>query len=226
MAGPEIAFITALLVTVALLVGAAITGHKKLIRRHVMFVAAAVVVATVIVTAAKEVGPGLFFSLLIITVSFLPVFALTGQSHRLFAPLAYTKTYAMAFAAILFVRQIQKGKANAKQELPAGLSGLKIDQTLQVTRGVSLYLVDSMASKILVAVDSGGIKSVNVLPSRFEDELEEPEAFSRQRDSEPTRSAATPAGRQASRRSLNKTSTSDIDENLIKLLLTKSREAS
>lgn len=53
--------------------------------------------------AAMEVGPGLFFSLLIITVSFLPVFALTGQSHRLFAPLAYTKTYAMAAAAFLSV---------------------------------------------------------------------------------------------------------------------------
>ncbi|MEZ5844119.1 MAG: CusA/CzcA family heavy metal efflux RND transporter [Hyphomicrobiaceae bacterium] len=56
-----------------------------------------------LILAAKEVGPGLFFSLLIITVSFLPVFALTGQSHRLFAPLAYTKTYAMAFAAVLSV---------------------------------------------------------------------------------------------------------------------------
>lgn len=53
--------------------------------------------------AAKEVGPGLFFSLLIITVSFLPVFALTGQSYRLFAPLAFTKTYAMAFASVLSV---------------------------------------------------------------------------------------------------------------------------
>ncbi len=56
-----------------------------------------------IVLAAKEVGPGLFFSLLIITVSFLPVLALTGQSYRLFAPLAFTKTYAMAFAAFLSV---------------------------------------------------------------------------------------------------------------------------
>lgn len=56
-----------------------------------------------IVLAAKEVGPGLFFSLIIITVSFLPVLALTGQSYRLFAPLAYTKTYAMAFAAFLSV---------------------------------------------------------------------------------------------------------------------------
>jgi Cu(I)/Ag(I) efflux system membrane protein CusA/SilA len=56
-----------------------------------------------IVESAQEVGPGIFFSLLIITVSFLPVFALTGQSFRLFSPLAYTKTYAMAFAAILSV---------------------------------------------------------------------------------------------------------------------------
>ncbi len=53
--------------------------------------------------AAKEVGPGLFFSLLIITVSFLPVFALTGQSERLFTPLAYTKTYSMAAASVLSV---------------------------------------------------------------------------------------------------------------------------
>ena len=55
------------------------------------------------IQAAREVGPGLFFSLLIITVSFLPVFALTGESYRLFAPLAFTKTYAMAFAALLSV---------------------------------------------------------------------------------------------------------------------------
>jgi copper/silver efflux system protein len=53
--------------------------------------------------AAQEVGPGIFFSLLIITVSFLPVFALTGESYRMFSPLAFTKTYAMAFAAILSV---------------------------------------------------------------------------------------------------------------------------
>jgi copper/silver efflux system protein len=57
----------------------------------------------IILSAAQEVGPGLFFSLLIITVSFLPVFALTGQSYRLFSPLAFTKTYSMAFAALLSV---------------------------------------------------------------------------------------------------------------------------
>ena len=53
--------------------------------------------------AASEVGPPLFFSLLIITLSFLPVFTLEAQEGRLFAPLAFTKTYAMAAAAILSV---------------------------------------------------------------------------------------------------------------------------
>lgn len=67
------------------------TGNNPRLRREI------------ILRAAQEVGPGIFFSLLIITVSFLPVFALTGESYRLFSPLAFTKTYAMAFAAILSV---------------------------------------------------------------------------------------------------------------------------
>ncbi len=56
-----------------------------------------------VASASREVGPALFFSLLIITVSFLPVFTLQAQEGRLFAPLAFTKTYAMAAAAILAV---------------------------------------------------------------------------------------------------------------------------
>ena len=56
--------------------------------------------------AAAEVGPALFFSLLIITLSFIPVFTLEAQEGRLFAPLAYTKTYAMAAAAGLSVTLI------------------------------------------------------------------------------------------------------------------------
>ena len=56
-----------------------------------------------IVDACKEVGPALFFSLLIIMVSFLPVFTLEAQEGRLFSPLAYTKTFAMAGAALLSV---------------------------------------------------------------------------------------------------------------------------
>ena len=57
----------------------------------------------IISAAAKQVGPALFFSLLIITVSFLPIFTLEAQEGKLFAPLAYTKTYAMAGAALLSV---------------------------------------------------------------------------------------------------------------------------
>ncbi len=57
----------------------------------------------VIVAAMQEVGPSLFFSLLVITVSFLPVFTLQGVEGRLFRPLAFTKTYSMGFAAVLAV---------------------------------------------------------------------------------------------------------------------------
>ncbi|MGB3022812.1 MAG: CusA/CzcA family heavy metal efflux RND transporter, partial [Methyloceanibacter sp.] len=57
----------------------------------------------ILIEAAVEVGPALFFSLLIITVSFLPIFALEGQEGRLFKPLAYTKTFAMAAAAFLSI---------------------------------------------------------------------------------------------------------------------------
>ena len=57
----------------------------------------------VVSRAASEVGPSLFFSLLIITVSFLPVFTLEAQEGKLFSPLAFTKTYSMAAAAILAI---------------------------------------------------------------------------------------------------------------------------
>ena len=57
----------------------------------------------VIIAAAREVGPSIFYALLIITIGFLPIFALTGQAGRLFSPLAYTKTFAMFFAAIVAI---------------------------------------------------------------------------------------------------------------------------
>ena len=59
--------------------------------------------ARILIDAATEVGPSLFVSLLIITVSFLPVFSLQAQEGRLFRPLAFTKTYAMAGAALLAI---------------------------------------------------------------------------------------------------------------------------
>jgi Cu(I)/Ag(I) efflux system membrane protein CusA/SilA len=58
---------------------------------------------TIIVQAAQEVGRSVFFALLVITISFLPVFALEAQEGRLFKPLAFTKTFAMFFAAVLAI---------------------------------------------------------------------------------------------------------------------------
>lgn len=79
----------------------------------------------VIGEAAAEVGPALFFSLLIIVLSFIPVFSLAAQEGRLFAPLAFTKTYAMAAAAILAVTLIPvlmgyliRGKIPSEQNNP------------------------------------------------------------------------------------------------------------
>ena len=60
----------------------------------------------IVAKSASEVGPALFFSLLIVTVSFVPVFTLEAQEGKMFSPLAYTKTYAMAAAAILAITLI------------------------------------------------------------------------------------------------------------------------
>jgi Cu(I)/Ag(I) efflux system membrane protein CusA/SilA len=57
----------------------------------------------ILIEAASQVGPALFFSLLIITVSFLPIFSLEAQEGRMFSPLAYTKTFSMAAAALLSI---------------------------------------------------------------------------------------------------------------------------
>ena len=98
---------------IAIAIGAMVDGaivmienaHKHLERYHLAYGHAAKGDEhwRVITQAAAEVGPALFFSLLIITLSFLPVFTLEAQEGRLFAPLAFTKTYAMAAAAGLSV---------------------------------------------------------------------------------------------------------------------------
>jgi len=79
----------------------------------------------ILLNAAKEVGPALFFSLVIITVSFLPVLALEGQAGRLFKPLAYTKTFAMAASALLSITVIPallalfiRGKVRSEKRNP------------------------------------------------------------------------------------------------------------
>ncbi|NOR50465.1 MAG: CusA/CzcA family heavy metal efflux RND transporter, partial [Desulfuromonadales bacterium] len=79
----------------------------------------------IVANASKEVGPALFYSLLVITVSFFPVFALGEQSGRMFKPLAYTKTYAMAGAALLSITLVPvlmgwfiRGKIPAEEKNP------------------------------------------------------------------------------------------------------------
>ncbi|MFH1676363.1 MAG: CusA/CzcA family heavy metal efflux RND transporter, partial [bacterium] len=81
-----------------------------------------------VLAASKEVGPALFYSLAIITVSFLPVFVLGEESGRLFKPLAYTKTFAMASSSIIAVTVIPvllyyfvKGKVRPESENPISL---------------------------------------------------------------------------------------------------------
>ncbi|VAV88082.1 Cobalt-zinc-cadmium resistance protein CzcA; Cation efflux system protein CusA [hydrothermal vent metagenome] len=88
-----------------------------------------------IVNAAVEVGPALFLSLLIITFSFLPIFTLEGQEGRLFSPLAFTKTYAMAGAAILSITLIPilmgyfiRGKIPSEEKNPINRFLVKIYQ--------------------------------------------------------------------------------------------------
>jgi Cu(I)/Ag(I) efflux system membrane protein CusA/SilA len=78
-----------------------------------------------IIEAAKEVGPTIFFALLVITVSFAPVFTLQEQAGRMFKPLAYTKTYAMAAAAMLSVTLVPvlmvwfiRGKIHSEERNP------------------------------------------------------------------------------------------------------------
>lgn len=79
----------------------------------------------ILITAAKQVGPALFFSLLIIVVSFIPVFLLEAQEGRMFKPLAWTKTFAVAFSSMLAITLVPvlmvifiKGKLKPESENP------------------------------------------------------------------------------------------------------------
>jgi len=92
--------------------------------------------------AAAEVGPALFFSLLIITLSFVPVFTLEAQEGRLFAPLAYTKTYAMAAAAGLSVTLIPV-------LMVAFIRGKIVDETANPLNRVLIALYRPVIDKVL-----------------------------------------------------------------------------
>ncbi len=129
-----------------------------------------------IVAAAKEVGPALFFSLLVITVSFLPVFALEDQEGRLFKPLAFTKTFAMAGAALLSVTLVPvlmlafiRGRIlpEARNPLNRALIGLYRPVIRGVLRAPLLSVL------IAVIVLAGTAWPVSRLGSEFMPDLDE-----------------------------------------------------
>ena len=130
----------------------------------------------VIAEAATEVGPPLFFSLLIITLSFLPVFTLQAQEGRMFAPLAFTKTYSMAGAAILSITLVPvlmgyfiRGKLTPEHKNPLNRLMIWLYRPLinAVTHRPVLVLV---ASAMLVVV---GMWPATQLGSEFMPDLNE-----------------------------------------------------
>lgn len=129
--------------------------------------------------ACQEVGPALFFSLLIITLSFLPVFALEAQEGRMFHPLAFTKTFAMGAAALLsltlvpvLMRFLVRGKIVAESRNPlnrlliAGyrplIAGVLRARGLTVAvavllLGLSLYPVRHIGSEFMPQLNEGSL---------------------------------------------------------------------
>jgi len=133
--------------------------------------------ARAMIEACQEVGPALFFSLLIITVSFLPVFSLEGQEGRLFSPLAYTKTFSMASAAILSVTLVPvlmmlfiRGKIMPEAKNPVNrfliwvyrpiISGVMRWKKLTIllaliSLGVSYYPASKLGSEFMPTLNEG-----------------------------------------------------------------------
>ncbi len=130
----------------------------------------------VITRAATEVGPPLFFSLLIITLSFLPIFTLQAQEGRLFSPLAYTKTYSMAAAAILSITLVPvlmgyfiRGRITPEMKNPVNrilIAAYRPLINLVINRPKSILL----ASLLVVLV---GLWPANKLGSEFMPPLDE-----------------------------------------------------
>ena len=130
----------------------------------------------IVAKSASEVGPALFFSLLIITVSFLPVFILEAQEGRMFAPLAYTKTYAMAASAGLAITLVPvlmgyfiRGKIVSEKKNP--LSRLLVAIYLPVLRVVLHHPKTTVLATLFIAVV--GFYPINKLGSEFIPPLDE-----------------------------------------------------
>ncbi|MGR9043707.1 MAG: efflux RND transporter permease subunit [Gammaproteobacteria bacterium] len=139
-----------------------------------------------IATASKEVGPTLFFSLLVITVSFIPIFSMQAQEGRLFGPLAFTKSYAMAAAALLTVTVVPvlmgyfiRGKVIPEHKNPANRLLHAIHSPVlkaamrwrwftllfaAVLSGSTLYPLAKIGSEFMPPLDEGDIL---YMPSTF-----------------------------------------------------------
>ena len=133
----------------------------------------------IVTKAATEVGPALFFSLLIITVSFLPVFTLEAQEGRMFSPLAFTKTYAMAASAALAITLVPvlmgyfiRGKILSEHKnplnrmltavyLPSLRSVLNFPKSTMLAAGiillVGLWPINKIGSEFMPPLDEGDI---------------------------------------------------------------------
>ena len=130
----------------------------------------------IIVDACKEVGRPIFFSLLLITVSFLPIFTLSGQAGRLFTPLAYTKTFAMFAAAILSITLaptlmvlLLKGRFRSEHENPVSRILTAVYQP--VARVVVRFRIAVVALAVLLMI--GTIPVFQRLGSEFMPPLDE-----------------------------------------------------
>ncbi|XOZ34368.1 efflux RND transporter permease subunit [Halomonadaceae bacterium KBTZ08] len=130
----------------------------------------------IVADAASEVGPALFFSLLIITVSFMPVFTLEAQEGRMFAPLAFTKTYAMAASAALAVTLVPvlmgyfiRGKVMPEHRNP--VNRLLVAGYMPLLKGVLRYPKSTVLATLVVT--AVGFWPVSQIGSEFMPPLDE-----------------------------------------------------
>ncbi|MBU2882249.1 efflux RND transporter permease subunit [Psychrosphaera sp. B3R10] len=130
----------------------------------------------IVAQSASEVGPALFFSLLIITVSFLPVFTLEAQEGKMFSPLAFTKTYAMAASAALAITLVPvlmgyfiRGKVLAEHKNP--INRLLTAVYLPILNKVLTYPKSTIVVAFLVTV--AGFWPINKIGSEFIPPLDE-----------------------------------------------------
>ena len=140
----------------------------------------------IVAKSASEVGPALFFSLLIITVSFMPVFILEAQEGRMFSPLAYTKTYAMAAAAGLAITLVPvlmgyfvRGKVLSERKNPLNrlMIALYMPLLRQVVRFPKITIVLSIVITVLGFYPANKIGSEFIPPLDEEDLMYMPTTY-------------------------------------------------